>query len=118
MSDALNQFFTAWAMSDADARNAQIDGALGGTIAYADPRTEAVLTDAAAVKNYVGMFSQMAPGMPVSVANISTTLNFARATVQFGAGDQCQWGQYTADLDDAGKITRLIGFVGMGAPDA
>jgi hypothetical protein len=118
MSDALNDFFTAWALSDDAARASQIDGTLGANILYADPRTEAPLTTADAVKEYVGMFSQMAPGMPVSVVNVSTTLTFARATVQFGAGEQSQMGQYIADLDDAGKITRLIGFVGMGAPDA
>jgi len=117
MSDALNAFFTAWALEDAEARNAQIDTALGDTILYADPRTEAPLTSGDAVKDYVGMFSKMAPGMPVSVANVSTTLAYARATVQFGAGDQSQWGQYIADLDDTGKITRLVGFVGMGTPE-
>jgi len=118
MSDALTAFFAAWSVGDDATRDAQVDDALGASILYADPRTEAPLTTATAVKDYVGQFSKMAPGMPVSVANVSTTLTFARATVQFGAGDQCQWGQYTADLDDAGKITRLIGFVGTGAPDA
>jgi ABC-type transport system involved in cytochrome bd biosynthesis fused ATPase/permease subunit len=43
-------------------------------------------------------------------------LNFVRATVRFGTGAQTQWGQYTSDLDAAGKITRLIGFVGTGVP--
>jgi hypothetical protein len=118
MSTALNDFFTAWAVEDAAERNALIDGALGASILYADPRTDAALTSVDAIKDYVAMFSQMAPGMPVSVANVSTTLNFARATVQFGTAEQGQLGQYTADLDDDGKITRLIGFVGVGAPDA
>ncbi len=117
MTEAINAFFTAWAIEDDTARDAQVRGSLGSTILYADPRTEAALTSADDVASYVGQFSKMAPGMPVSVAAISTTLGFARATVQFGAGDHSQWGQYTADLDDAGKITRLIGFVGMGAPD-
>jgi hypothetical protein len=118
MSDALIDFFAAWAVADAAKRNSLIDGALGASILYADPRTEAPLTTADAVKEYVSMFSKMAPGMPVAVVHTSTTLNFARATVHFGAGDQQQSGQYTADLDDNGKITRLVGFVGMGAPDA
>lgn len=117
MSDVLSDFFTAWALSDETARNAQIDGSLGGSIFYADPRTESPLTTHAAVKDYVGQFSNMAPGMPVSVVNLTKTLTFARAAVQFGTGDKSQLGQYIADLDENGKIIRLVGFVGMGAPE-
>lgn len=117
MSDALTDFFTAWAIQDDTMRDAQVQGALGASILYADPRTDAPLTTADAVASYVGQFSKMASGMPVTVAATSTTLTYTRATVQFGAGDQSQWGQYTADLDGDGKITRLVGFVGLGAPE-
>lgn len=117
MTDSVTKFFAAWAEQDETARNGMIDEALGDTILYADPRTDAALTDADAVKAYVGQFSKMAPGMPVAAAHISTTLSFARATVLFGAGEQSQTGQYVADLDAAGKITRLVGFVGMGTPE-
>lgn len=117
MSAALDDFFTAWAIEDQATRDAQIDTTLGASITYADPRTEAPITSAEALKTYVGMFSQMAPGMPVSVVHTSTTLTFARVAVQFGAGEQSQMGQYVADLDDAGKITRLVGFVGLGTPE-
>lgn len=113
MSTAVENFFSAWAEQDAAIRNAQVDKSLGAEIFYADPRTEAPLRNAAEVKEYVGMFSKMAPGMPVSVAGISTTLNFVRVTVRFGEGDQSQLGQYVIDLDDAGLITRMIGFVGV-----
>jgi hypothetical protein len=113
MSKAIETFFSAWAEQDAAIRDAQVDSSLGAEIFYADPRTEAPLRNAAEVKEYVGMFSKMAPGMPVSVAGISTTLNFVRATVRFGEGDQSQLGQYVIDLDDAGLITRMIGFVGV-----
>ncbi|MEJ6399038.1 nuclear transport factor 2 family protein [Yoonia sp. 208BN28-4] len=118
MSDALKNFFAAWAEPDADKRNSMIDAAVDPAILYADPRTEAPLTDLAALKDYVAMFSQMAPGMPVACVNVSNTLHFARATVHFGEGDKAQTGQYIADLDAGGKITRLIGFVGMGEPQA
>ena len=117
MAQSLDDFFAAWAVEDADARNAMVDGALGGSIMYVDPRTEAPITDVTALKEYVGMFSQMAPGMAVSVVHTSNVQNFARVAVQFGAGEQSQLGQYTADLDDAGKITRLVGFVGLGTPE-
>ena len=113
MDTAVDKFFSAWAEQDATIRDAQVDSSLGAKIFYADPRTEAPLCDAAAVKEYVGMFSKMAPGMPVSVAGISTTLNFIRATVRFGDAEQSQLGQYVIDLDDAGQITRMVGFVGV-----
>ena len=114
MSKAVEKFFSAWAEQDATIRDAQVDSTLGASIFYADPRTEAPLTDASALKEYVSMFSKMAPGMPVSVVSTSTTLNFVRATIRFGEGDQSQSGQYVIDLDDAGQITRMIGFVGVG----
>lgn len=117
MTKSIEDFFAAWAIEDADARNAQIDGTLGADVYYADPRTEAALTSTDAIKEYVGMFSQMAPGMPVAAVNVSRTLNHARATVHFGAGERAQSGQYIADLDGDDKITRMVGFVGMGAPE-
>jgi len=117
MTKALDDFFAAWAIQDAAARDAQVDSTLGDSIFYADPRTEAPLTDAGSVKAYVGGFSQMAPGMAVNVVHTSTTLTFARVAVQFGEGEMSQMGQYTADLDAHGKITRLVGFVGLGAPE-
>jgi len=113
MDTAVEKFFSAWAEQDTAIRDAQVDSSLAAEIFYADPRTEAPLCDAAEVKEYVGMFSKMAPGMTVSVAGISTTLNFVRATVRFGEGDQSQLGQYVVDLDDAGQITRMVGFVGV-----
>ncbi len=117
MSDAITDFFTAWSVEDETARTAQLDSCLSDTVFYADPRTDAPVTDPTALKDYVGMFSKMAPGMPVTVANISKTLEFTRATVQFGAGDQAQLGQYIIEADAAGKLTRIIGFVGLGAPE-
>ena len=117
MTKSLEDFFSAWAIADADARGAQVSGTLGDSITYIDPRTEAPLTNPDAVIAYVGGFSQMAPGMAVSVVHESNSLNHARVAVQFGEGERSQMGQYVADLDDNGKITRLVGFAGMGTPE-
>lgn len=117
MTAAIEDFFTAWAIEDDATRDAQLRGSLGGSIYYADPRTETAITSIDELLGYVGQFSKMAPGMPVTVAGTSKTLTHIRAVVRFGAGDHSQLGQYTADLDDAGKITRLVGFVGVGAPE-
>lgn len=116
MIPQIDAFFTAWSIADDATRDAQVADSLSDEIVYADPRTADPLTTVAAVQAYVGQFSKMAPGMPVAVINTSTTLTYARATVQFGEGDQSQLGQYTVDLAPDGKITRMVGFVGMGAP--
>ncbi len=114
MTKPIEDFFAAWTNTDADARVALISGAMADGATYADPRTEAVMTDTAAMAEYVGMFATM--GMPVTVVNTSTTLGHIRATVQFGEGEQSQMGQYTVDMNDSGKITRMVGFAGMGEP--
>lgn len=115
MAKSIEDFFTAWCEGDADKRNAMIAGAVAEPVFYADPRSEAPIEDLAALQSYVGMFSEMAPGMPVSVTNESQVVNFVRATVQFGEGEQSQKGQYTIDLDANGKMARIVGFPGMGA---
>ena len=112
MTKSIDDFFAAWTQTDADTRVALISGAIADGAFYADPRTEAPMTDVVAMSEYVGMFAEM--GMPVTVTNESTTLNFVRATVQFGAGEKSQSGQYIVDLSADGKITRMVGFAGMG----
>jgi hypothetical protein len=116
MTTHIDDFFTAWSIADDTTRDAQVADTLSDDIFYVDPRTADPLTTVAAVKDYIGQFSKMAPGMPVSVVNTSKTLTFARATVQFGEGEQSQMGQYTVDLGPEGKIQRMIGFVGLGTP--
>jgi hypothetical protein len=116
MTKSIEDFFAAWAVEDADKRSDMIKSAVAEPVFYADPRTEAPVTTMDALIEYVGMFSKMAPGMAVAATNVSTTLTFARATVQFGTGERSQTGQYICDLNDAGQITRMIGFVGMGEP--
>ena len=117
MTKSLEDFFSAWAIADADARGAQVKGTLASSTSYIDPRTQAPLTDPAAIIDYIGGFSQMAPGMAVSVVHESNVLNHARVAVQFGEGEMSQMGQYVAVLDDDGKIISLVGFAGMGTPE-
>lgn len=114
MTKAIEDFFAAWTNPDAAAREALISGAMTDGAVYADPRTETPMTGAAALAEYTGMFASM--GMPVAVVNTSTTLSHVRATLQFGAGEQSQMGQYCVDMDDSGKIVRIVGFAGMGEP--
>lgn len=117
MSQALADFFSAWTLTEAEGRDAQVASALGDTIYYADPRTEAPITDLAALQAYVAQFLPMCPpGAQVSVAEpVDTRNGHARATVHFVMSPEMkQTGQYFADLDESGKILRLVGFVGKG----
>lgn len=118
MTQSLIDFFTAWTEADAPTREAQVRGALAPAFSYLDPRTPEPITEADAMVVYVGEFLPMCPpGAQVSVAEpVDEKLGHARATVHFVMNAEMkQVGQYFADLDGAGKITRLVGFAGKGA---
>lgn len=119
MSDTIPAFFSAWSMADTDARLAVLNECLSEDATYADPRTPELLTGIAPINAYLGMFSEMAPGMEARVVNTSTTLGQFRATVAFGmpGSDQAQRGQYFVTLAGDGKIAAMVGFVGMGEPE-
>ena len=118
MTQSLTDFFSAWTMTAEDGRDARIASALADNCSYVDPRTDAELTGTQAITDYVAQFLPMCPpGASVSVADpVDVKLGIARCTVHFTMSeDMRQIGQYFADLDADGKITRLVGFVGKGA---
>jgi len=121
MSDAVARFFAAWGTGDDAARLAEIEAVCDASAIYADPRTPEPLTGPAAIASYVGMFSANAPGWTAEVIKSDRQGDCTRATVAFGGQGpdgsvMIQHGQYFAD-ETAGQITRLIGFVGTGAPE-
>lgn len=120
MADAIAQFFTAWSMTDAQARTAAIAAAMAPGCTYADPRSGGVLTGHAAISDYVAAFSANAPGWTAKVVLSDETAHMVRATVAFaGPGpdgaDMQQLGQYFATFTD-NMITTMTGFVGTGTP--
>ncbi|KMW60828.1 hypothetical protein AIOL_000993 [Candidatus Rhodobacter oscarellae] len=118
MVKSLNDFFTAWTMTEEQGRDAQIASATGDRIYYSDPRTEGVITDLDTLCGYVAQFLPMCPpGAKVTVADpVDSKDGHARATVHFVMSEEMQQtGQYFAELDGYGKITRLVGFAGKGA---
>ncbi len=118
MTKSITDFFTAWTEADAHKRDAQVMGSLGDTISYDDPRTEAPITDKAALCAYVGQFLPMCPpGAKVEVAEpIDERRGNVRATVHFVMSEEMkQVGQYFLTTDGDGKITQIVGFVGKGA---
>ena len=121
MSDSITTFFDAWGMSDDAPRAEAIASAFAADGTYADPRSPEMLQGPDAIAGYVNMFSAGAPGWTAKVVNQSTIGKTHRATVAFGGlgpdgKEMVQLGQYFADMD-GDKITRMVGFVGTGAPE-
>ena len=117
MTQVIESFFAAWGMTDAAARDAALRDCLAEAFYYVDPRAPDPITDAEALVAYVAMFTEYAPGATARVVALSETKGHYRATVEFETADgNRQYGQYMIDLDEGGKATRLIGFVGLGSP--
>ena len=121
MSDQITTFFDAWQLDSADARLKLISSAVTAKIQYDDPRTPQTITGINALNDYVGMFSANAPGWSAKVIKSDTTAETTRATVSFGGmgpdgNELVQLGQYFVEMDD-GLISRMVGFVGIGAPE-
>ena len=118
MSDKIAQLFAAWGMTDAKARSKSLRECLGDPFTYVDPRTPAPITDADGFVDYVAIYTEYAPGATAQVVGLSETKGHYRATVEFGMADGTkQHGQYFVEVDDAGRATRMSGFVGLGAPE-
>ncbi|TCL08573.1 hypothetical protein BXY66_0610 [Shimia isoporae] len=118
MTHAIESFFAAWGEADADTRSDKLRETLSSQISYADPRTPDPITDAQSLVEYVGMYSQYAPGATAEAVATSETSGHFRVTVAFRMPDgNEQLGQYFIDLDDQSRITRAIGFAGLGAPE-
>jgi len=118
MADPISTFFDAWADDAADARLDKLNKSVTDSVQYDDPRTTQTLTGKDALNDYVGMFSENAPGWSAKVIGSDTTAGMTRATVAFGGKgpdgkDMVQHGQYFVETD-GDLITRMVGFVGTG----
>jgi len=121
MSDPISTFFAAWQLDAADARLKKITNSVTPNIQYDDPRTPQTVNGIDALSEYVGMFSANAPGWSAKVVATDTTAGITRATVAFGGmgpdgKEMVQLGQYFVETD-GDLISRMVGFVGTGAPD-
>ncbi len=121
MTDAIDTFFGAWQLESREERVDKITGAVAPGVVYVDPRTPEPITSVSALCDYVGMFSANAPGWSARVVSTSTIAGMTRATVAFsGKGadgkEQTQLGQYFVETE-GGLISRMVGFVGIGAPE-
>lgn len=115
MTDTVARFFNAWCDGNAEAQMAVLSDVLSTSVRYADPRTDDPLEGVAAVAAYVAQFAQMAPGAVAQVIDADTRDGLTRATVEFTMpGGMSQMGQYMIETDAEGRLTRLVGFKGVG----
>jgi len=118
MTAATSTFFGAWGMADVKDRKTAIAESFAPDGRYTDPRTDAPLTGSDAVTEYVGMFSQYAPGAVAEVTQTETRDGVTRATIAFRMPDGMQQtGQYFITYTDRGLISHMIGFAGTGASE-
>lgn len=118
MTDILETLFSAWGDPTPEGRAVKTDAALGSDFFYADPNTPEPVIGKDSYLAHISQFASMMPGATAKVVAVSEHNGFARATVDFlqADGNPMMRGQYFADITD-GKISRLIGFTGMGEPD-
>lgn len=118
MSNAIEAFFSGWSQPEDATRLATLSSALAPTAHYVDPRTETALCGPQAICDYVGQFTQAAPGASANVVASQTQSGMTRATIAFRMADGMeQMGQYFIEFDADEKIARMTGFVGTGAPE-
>ncbi len=118
MADALTAVFSAWGDSDPKSRAATLGAALAPEFYYADPQVPSPITNLDDFLGYLAGFTEHMPGASAQVAGKPSAHNgHVRVFVDFMKdGARMMRGQYFADLDDTGRITRLIGFAGTGDP--
>ncbi|MEM1145379.1 MAG: nuclear transport factor 2 family protein [Pseudomonadota bacterium] len=122
MSAPISTFFSAWQSESADARLELIASAVSKSVRYDDPRTGQTLIGIDRLNDYVGMFSQNAPGWSATVVHSDTIAGVTRVTVAFGGKgpdgqEMIQHGQYFVEMD-GDLIARMVGFVGNGVPES
>ncbi|MEM1386203.1 MAG: nuclear transport factor 2 family protein [Pseudomonadota bacterium] len=113
----LDAFFATWSIASAEARQSDLVPLMADAFVYADPQTTAPVTTLDQLVTYIGAFSANAPDWNVAVAAHDAVAGHVRALVRFagpGPSDATveQFGTYFAEFDEAGRITRLVGFVG------
>jgi hypothetical protein len=108
--------FDAWAGDDAAERADLVAGLTVAEVYYADPHTGPINGQQGLLEMIAGFRAMVPDGSAVS-RDGDGYAGHARAAVEFRrAGKTFMTGQYFARLDDAGRITHLIGFAGPPTP--
>lgn len=110
---AWTEIFNAWGDDADDAWESRIAEMTTENIYYADPHMGG-LKGRDAMIGMVAKFRQMMAGGYARAKNDDGYNGHGRAAVTFGKGGaDMMTGQYFAQTDEAGKITRLVGFSSM-----
>ena len=117
MQAAIEQFFSAWAMTDDGERHSAIDSALADGATYSDPRSGGRFDNVDVIAEYVGHFSANAPGWAATVQAVDEVNGYAKVIVNFGGPgpdgeEMSQLGTYFAEANQDGKLIALAGFAG------
>jgi hypothetical protein len=121
MSEVIRTFFEAWEEQSDEQRLEILKCSVGKAVTYDDPRTDDTLHGIEALNAYLGMFSSNAPGWFAKALKIDEISNVSRVLAGFsGIGpdgsEHTQYGQYFIE-HDAGRISRMVGFAGLGNPE-
>ena len=105
--------FAAWGTLAEDDWRAHVDALTVETIYYSDPHSGPV-AGREPLKSVIAEFRQMMPGGSAAASKADGYAGHERAAVTFMKdGASFMTGQYVAELDSAGRLTRLIGFSSM-----
>lgn len=99
-----------------DARAALVAQAVGPAFYYADPHAPAPITSADAFVEFIADFGRNVSGAAADLVEpVDMHYGHARCTVRFlRDGEVMMTGQYFADLDRDGRMSRPVGFAGRG----
>lgn len=111
--DALSRLLTAWNEPEAQHRAAILDGALSASgVYYADPHLPEPATDRTAFEDFLDKFTTALPDAELETGPVLVHHGHARVEAKLSRGDQIiAKGHYFADLDEDGRVARLIGFM-------
>lgn len=110
---SLSQFLAAWNEPDAEGRSRILDETVSPEgLYYADPHLPQPAEGRAAFEDYLTKFTGALPDGQMEAGPVDEHHGHARVEFRIlRAGQPLAQGHYFADLDDEGRISRLIGFM-------
>ena len=118
MPEAIKSIFAAWSESDPSARLELVKSNTTEPFYYVDPHCPEPFSGQEGFNTFLQMFTDNMPGATAEVVASDGHHGHHRAIIDFKKdGERFVRGQYLIDLTEDGKISRMIGFIGTGAPD-
>ena len=114
MSETLERFLAAWSEPDRAARRLLLEPCIApGGFYYVDPQHGDPVTDLDGLLAVTDIFGTNLEGGHFALRGVTTHNGHLRATVDVMRGEvRIMRTQLFADLDDAGRLARAVGFLG------